>query len=625
MQDNITEIKTQADLNKHLSGITRFKKATIDTETTSLDPYSGVMVLFGIGDADRQYVIHSYNVNISPLKDFLESDSCIKIFHNHKFDYKYIKHHCGIEVDKKIFDTMLAELVLIGGGNEYGKVSLAAVVKKYFNKTLSKEARSFFPKWMPGIQIPQTQIKYLANDLIYPFLIEQIQTPLLKQHNLTFTAKLEFAVSSAIADMELNGMPINKGMWMDIAGTVKKEAEKSKLILNNYFSKVCSVNLFNEPDINYDSPQQLLNAMNKLGYKIKDTSNDVLKSLPKDDVIKSLITYRGWTKAYSTYGPAFLDYVNPKTDRIHTDFWQILNTGRMSSSKPNLQNIKAPRTKDDLNFREPFQVEDTENERIITADYSGCELRFLADFSKDPILLDAFNEERFTNKEADVHSKVASLMHGVEVSKRKNKHLRDRAKNLNFGLIYGMGHNKLAAELGIPSSEAKSLIDQYFKTMPGVKDYLAESSYQSVQNAVSITAGGRKRFYNVPNLKEMLMNYEVSEEDLKKYGNKYEAIKRKHDAIIAHIQRQGKNAPIQGSNGDTIKLALVNLRKFIKEKDLSIKLINTVHDENVLQGNKDYIENYKDSIVKIMEDAEAYFLKHVPPRVDYVIHTSWSK
>jgi len=412
-------------------------------------------------------------------------------------------------------------------------------------------------------------------------------------------------------------------MWRLLEEESIEQLNKTKKNLDKLFAPVCNLDLFGTPSVNYDSQEQLLEYLNKLGIDVPNTEKATLSKIKDNPIIENMLAYRKWTKGVRTYGQKFAEHINPATQRIHSSFQQILATGRTASRSPNLQNIIAPREEGDLNYRAPFKAQNPSH-RILTADYSGCELRILAHISKDPVLMDTFQSETFTNIEADVHAAVATLMYGIPVSKTENPNLRKNTKSINFGLIYGMGAKKLANDLGIPIKEAKALIKLYFKTMPSIEKHLAQASYEAVQLGRSVTVSGRKRYYNIPNLKEMMTSYEPTDKELEKAGgNKFMAVKNKHDAIIAHIENCGKNTPCQGGNGDITKLALINLRKDIKENKRPQKMINTVHDEIVFEGPD--MEEYAPIAARIMEEAEAYFLTDIPPRVDCIIDKSWSK
>jgi DNA polymerase-1 len=304
----------------------------------------------------------------------------------------------------------------------------------------------------------------------------------------------------------------------------------------------------------------------------------------------------------------------------------MVSTGRLSSSDPNLQNITTVRDTGEgkpLNFRAPFVARDPEH-KVLTADYSGCELRILAQLSKDPVLVSAFLDELRTGKEADIHSTIATLMFGKEVSKDVNGDLRDITKNLNFGLIYGMGVKKLSAGIGVDIERGKEIMLQYFDTLPGISKYLMNSSRSAVEQGYAETIMGRKRFFDVPDKYEFFRTYEPTEEELEEFdGNRRRAIEDKFNRTIASIERQGKNSPIQGTNGDIIKEALVLIRDYLRRENRQEFITNTVHDEIVIEGPN--IEEIAPYVKYYMLQAEANHLDDIPPRISMSIDNCWSK
>lgn len=603
---NIIEIKTNSDMHKYCSAITKHKVTVVDTETTGLNPHVNKPILFQIGTDKIQYVIHWYRVSLEPLRKYLESGDILKIFQFHTFDYKFIKTHAHIEIDTNIFDTALAELVLKGGLEKLqGGVNLETLSLKYLDLQLDKSIRKLFEYWTPNIKIDRNMIEYSAYDLIAPYHIHSIQKKLLVANNLTATAQLEFDASSAIGDMELNGMYLDSNMWagLDVNATNNKMAAKD--ILDSYFHDVCNIDLFGKPLINYDSSEQLLSVLKKKGLPLPNTDARTLKMNRSHEIIPTVEEHRKWAKATSTYGIDFLKHINPVTKRVHTSYWQILATGRLSSEKPNLQNIIA-----DIKYREPFRAQH-EGESILTIDYAGCELRILAELSQDPVLLKAFEDELITNIEADPHSTIGTLMLGIPMSKTVNADKRKQMKSLIFGLVYGMGYNTLSVMLNVSIKEAKSLVKQYFKTLPGIKKYLNVSAANAIARGYSVTLGGRRRYFLIPKLQDLV----------DKLG--YADGKDKYDKTIGYIERQGKNSPIQGTNGDIIKKALVELRRDIKKNQRKTKIINTVHDEVIFEGAD--MHEYMPIAINIMNAAQAHFLRSVPPRVSATNTSHWSK
>lgn len=614
----VIEIKNNGELQDHLFEITALNKVAIDTETTGLDPHTDKPLLFQLGNNEIQYVIHWYKVDIAPLKYYLESEAVTKLFLNHKFDYKMIKKQSGIEIVHNIKDLMLLELLNLGGRN--GKVNMEALAHKYLGIVIDKTTRLSF---IGATAVrSKKQIQYAADDIVITYNLHEYFDKNINSSIPKKVSNLEHRFSSCLGDIELHGMFLDRDIWMEIADEVVEKKRSVEKNLHRLLMPHCNTDLFGDPIINVDSNQQLLTALQRSGLRIRDTNAATMKKHFDNPIVRAILEYRKWYKSKTTYGENFLDYINPVTGRLHTSYWPMVSTGRLSSSEPNLQNIKAPKNKDDLNFRRAFTAQNPAD-RILTIDYAGCELRVLAQLSQDPVLLQTFGEERVTGEEADVHSKVAELLFKKEVSKSVNADLRKKTKNINFGLIYGMGAKKLAADLGIPLAEAKGLMKQYFLTMPSVSNYLDNAAKFATEHGYSETLSGRRRYYEMPDMHKILETYVPTQEELEEHGSFERAAKNKYTSIFSHIERCGKNTPIQGTNGDIVKLAIIYLIDDIKKNNRDIKIVNTVHDEVVFEGSN--LEDYLPTAKALMEKAEAYFLPDVPPRVDCTIDNCWSK
>jgi DNA polymerase-1 len=340
-----------------------------------------------------------------------------------------------------------------------------------------------------------------------------------------------------------------------------------------------------------NSGTQLMEAFATLGVDLPDTMEASLVKFDHPAVAK-LLEYRQHEKTLSAFGENVLGLINPKTGRIHPSFQQYgADTGRFSCTRPNVQQI--PATSD---FRKCFIA--APGYKLVTCDYSQAELRILAELSGDEAFVSAFKSGQ------DLHTLTASQMFGVPVD-QVQKSQRSAAKAINFGLAYGMGPGGLAPRLGVSLDESKALISKYFAAYPGVQRWLDKAAKDSVRLGYSVTPLGRKRFYNMP------------DESLKR-TNEDEWRKQ-----ISAIERQGKNSPIQGSNADMTKLALINLRTALRGWDA--RTVNTVHDEIVVEAREDQAEEVKHIVEKAMIEAGEALLKEVPIMADASIADYWSK
>jgi DNA polymerase-1 len=449
----------------------------------------------------------------------MEYNQKLKIDQNGKFDYEMIKVNFGLEI-KNNFDTMLSERLLTAGLTREN--SLEALAKKYLEIELEKEVRDTFGRIG---QLSKKQLEYAALDVLVLFPIFKKQYARLREEKLLKVAQLEFSVLPVVAEMEIKGSYIDKKKWRAhiaqlrekrdlVAGQIQEDLRP--LYQNN------QVDLFGQSVdvVNLNSPVQILEAFRKVGVELPSTGVSVLKRTDHR-LAKKLLEYRGYEKLISAFGESVLEKTHPKTGRIHPDFMQIgADTGRFSCSKPNLQQIPK-----DSAFRSCFTA--PEGYKLVVADYSQAELRILAEYSEDPVFMKAYKEDK------DLHTLTASQMYGVPMEK-VDKKMRFNAKSINFGLMYGRGAASLAAQLGVSVDEAKKLLNKYFKTYNKVQRWLDRVAKEAVSKGYSTTLSGRKRWYNLPDKSDPF-----------------------YDRLIANIERQGKNTPIQGTSADMTKYALV--------------------------------------------------------------------
>ena len=331
----------------------------VDTETKGKDSHSKPILSLQLGDSENQWVIDVRTTNILLFKELLESKEVV--LHNSKFDYKFLKHS-GIILNK-IYDTMLAECIIYCGYDKWG-YGLAALTKRYLNIELDKTTRGEFFKIEQGKPFTDKQIEYAALDVAYLHKIQAMQMEKINKYDLNYCLALECEVVKALADIEYNGMYLNAEKWLinteDYVSAVKDlEIQMDEVLLEEpkvtkHLPLNTQMTLFGEKErelmINYSSPIQIKFICNLLGYDV-DTTNDreLEKLVNKHEFFRLIQEYRKANKVVTTYGKSFLDSINSTTGRVHTSFWQVLNTGRVSSGSkddnaPNLQNIPASNT-----------------------------------------------------------------------------------------------------------------------------------------------------------------------------------------------------------------------------------------------------------------------------------------
>jgi len=553
----------------------------VDTETEGLDPYKHKVLLFQIGNLEEQFIIDCRKASIEPLRRILEGQKP-KVLQNAKFDYKMVKHAFGIDMENMV-DTMLIEQVLTSGLSDR-RYGLASLSEQYLDVKADKSERQSFINHTG--EFNENQLIYARNDLIYTLQVLSHQMKKVSEEGLGHTVKLECLAVGAFGDMEYNGILLDRDKWCSILKEEKVKKDEAREKMDSILSPHSDMDLFGMVSINYDSEEQLKNALAKIGIKVDDTSKLTISRI-NHPIAQAILDYREHQKVVSSYGEGFLEHINNITGRIHPSFRQIgASSGRTSCTEPNLQNIKA-----DSRFRSCFVA--PEGRRLVVADYSGCELRIIAELSDDPVFLGTFRNG------GDLHSIVASAIFKTKVSKTENPELRQRAKTINFGLAYGMGSQGLSASLEISEDEARELLDKYFQSYPLVKRYLDKSSDEAIKNRYSTTIGGRKRYYEINDQSD--------------------------SRTIASIVRQAKNAPIQGTNADMTKLALIWIRNKIKEKKLDACLVNTIHDEIVVECDEKIAEEVGYIVKEYMIKAGEFYLHKVPVDVEYSISGCWEK
>ena len=378
---------------------------------------------------------------------------------------------------------------------------------------------------------------------------------------------IEMPLVEVLSEMQYNGMKCDSEELAKFGISLKERLNQ----LTNEIYEIAG------EEFNINSTKQLgVILFEKLGLKAKkktksgySTSEEVLNSLIDDNpIIEKILEYRGLMKLNSTYVDGLIPYINKKTGRIHSYFHQTITaTGRISSTNPNLQNIPA-RDEFGKNIKKAFKPE--KGYVYIDADYSQVELRVLAHISGDENMIRAFNNDE------DIHREVASKVFDVpfeEVTKEQ----RSRAKAVNFGIVYGITSFGLAKQIGASRKQAQEYIDNYLEKYSGIKAFMEESVEMAKQNGYVETLFGRRR--NVPELKSS--NFMMRE-----FG-----------------KRVAMNTPIQGTAADIMKIAMNNVYKELKEKDIDAKLILQVHDELLIEASEKDAEETKNILKNCMENA----------------------
>lgn len=576
-------INTETALEKALEAISRHRTIGVDTETTSLDPFSGGVRLLQIATFEQSFVIDLFQLPAmkhAGLRELLSSTTTIKVFHNAKFDLKMLLHHFDLET-RGLFDTLLASQ-LIGAGRHEGGHGLAAVSERHLGELVDKSLQ--ISDWSG--QLSDAQYEYAAKDAEMMLPLYGKLSAGLRELKLDEVARLEFDCVLPIAAMELAGMALDVNCWrLLVVNLERAHAVLSDELRRELAAGIPQLNLFGEPpNINLDSPTQVTDALGNMGIKVEGTRSWQLQPLAKEHAaIEKLLEYRSVQKLLSSYGLALLEHINPVTGRLHADFRQMGATGgRMSCSDPNLQQV--PNTPE---YRSCFRA--PADRKLVIADYSQIELRILADWSQDTALVKALLSGE------DLHCVTASQMFGIALAE-VSKDQRAAAKQLNYGIMYGLGAPGLGARIGCSLEDAEIMLRKYFEAYSGVAAFLRDAADRAVSDRESRTRSGRLIYFS------------------------FDANDRSQ---VGATQRLGKNAPIQGSSADIIKRALVLLHDALKPIDA--KIVNCIHDEIVIEVDEDQTAECAMIVDREMVAAAREFISSVPITVDIAIGDAWLK
>ena len=595
----------------------------VDTETEGFDFTCKKMIMFQIGDEDHQFVIDTRFVSIEPLRHILESKQITKIFHNAKFDYKFIKKWANIECEG-VYCSFLVERILSCGRHiGYG---LKDLCKRYLNVELNKEIRNQFIG-LSGQAYRDDQIVYGAKDVEYLCKIRKLQLPKIEEFKLQNVVDLENEAVLAFADIEYNGIDIDKDKWEVIAKASEQEALAMRDDLDNLVMVTTELSDFvldylqgdlftptediRKVGVKWTSPTQVLKVFKKLVPELEDVNGKKMyKYRRQHKIIDLYVKYKEKMKLATSYGSDFFKFVS-SDGKIHTQFNQILDTGRVASKRPNMQQIPA-----DNKFRNCFLAPD--GWCFVSSDYSSQELNVIAFGSKDPVWINALEQGQ------DLHSVCADLVYGQEwidtaeddCSYMKNKSkckcpkhgkLRTNVKTINFGLAYGMGPHKLADTLDISIKEAETLIDKYFEAFPSIGGFLDKlGSFGKKYGYIkTFPPYNRRRWFPTwyPRI----------------YQDKSQAFE------LGSIERASKNTPIQGASADMTKKAMILIRDYINKNDVPVKIVMTVHDQVDTICENSYAEKWVTKLTELMEQAALEVVTNGLLKADTNISKSWEK
>lgn len=546
----------------------------------AINPFEEEENLFTKQIADRLPV----NTFRKIFKKIFENQEIKKICQNGKYDISVLKS-IDIDVNNFFFDTMLASYV-IDPDQKHGMDDLSEKYLDYSPISLTtiigekKDPAEIFNAGLEALK------DYSAEDADVTYrLYLQLDKEMKKEGIEKVAYEIEFPLAPVLGAMEYEGIRID-------TKALKSFSKDLQILLDNYTSEIYKSA---GSEFNINSPKQLQEILfDKLnlstGRKTKtgfSTDARALENLRGEhEIIDLILSYRQASKLKSTYADALPNLINPKTGRIHTSYNQtVASTGRLSSIDPNLQNIPI-RTEMGKEIRKAFVSRD-DNYLILSADYSQIELRIMASICGDEALIKAFSEGE------DIHRSTAALVFEVK-PEEVTPDMRRKAKEVNFGILYGIGAFGLKTRLGITQTHAKEIIQTYFKTFKRVREFMDNSVRFAQENGYAETLMRRRRY-----LKNINSNNRV---------------------VRQFEERVAINMPIQGSAADMIKLAMINIHNELKKRNSKSKMILQVHDELVFDMHKSEVDDLIPVIKGMMENSLP--LK-VPVVVETGIGTNW--
>ena len=584
-QQNYRLLETHQDFEAFVESIHVDEAVVIDTETDSPDPLTasllGVAICQKKGDA--VYVPFNGSMN-SSLKLFLERRDLKVIAHNYKFDYLVLSQH-NIELRGEIFDTMIAAYLV----DSSQRLKMDDLSISYLNYTpipitdligSGKDQKS-----MADVPLDEL-VPYACEDADITYqLYEFLKQKLAADHLIDVAHSLDFPLSRVLARMEQKGVSIDKDLLADFSEALQIDMDTLEAQIYELAGE----------RFNIQSPAQLGTILfEKLelpaGKKTKtgkySTNEAVLSKLALHHQVPNLILeYRSLSKLKSTYSDALPSLINEKTNRIHTDYNQcVAATGRLASSNPNLQNIPI-RTARSREIRKAFIPE--QGFQIMSADYSQIELRVIAHISEDEQMISAFKSGE------DIHARTAMEIFQLDDITQVTPDHRRKAKEVNFGIPYGLSAFGLAQNLGISNSEAKQMIEAYFERFPMILNYIEDSKNFVKDHGYVSTLLGRRRY--LPDIESPNWN------------------------LRAFAERAAINMPIQGTAADIIKSAMISIDQWLIHEGLKSRMLLQVHDELIFEIHDDE-QRLCPIIIEKMESATE--LK-VPLKVEWGMGAHW--
>lgn len=558
-------VKEQKNLIHDLKNSTAFAW-TIQTS----DDKTVIGLGFSIKPGEAFYIPIESEKQLQEFAGVFADSSKLKIGHNIKSALLAFREH-RISVSGPLFDTMIAHYLV----EPESAHDMQTLTELYFGYLVMKDSEGDLADRLCEHADYALQLK------------QKLQPELEKRGHSSLMRDVEMPLVQVLASMEYEGVTLDEDVLNKMSDDLKKDSE---LVQAEIFKLAGQ-------EFNINSPKQLgeiLFEKMKLGDKPKKTKTgqyatgeDVLLKLANEsEIARKILDYREYEKLRSTYVDALPRLIDKRDGRIHTDYRQaVAATGRLSSNNPNLQNIPI-RTEKGRQIRKAFIPRD-KNFVFMSADYSQIELRIAASFAKDEIMIEAFKNKR------DIHTTTAAKVFKVPVE-QVTPDMRRKAKEVNFGILYGSTAFGLSQNLNISRSEAAEIINAYFEEFPAIKRYMDNSILDAREKEYVETILGRRRYLR-----------DINSRNITTRG---------------FAERNAINAPIQGSAADIIKIAMVNIHRWMEKENLKSRMIMQVHDELVFDVHKDEVDVLKEQVTRLMKSAVRL---EVPMEVEVGVGKNW--
>lgn len=563
-------VDSKEELDKLVKKLKHAKEFAFDTETTSLDVIDAELVgmSFSFKSGEGYYVHTDKNKKfVETLKPILEDAKLKKWAHNVKYDLEVLRG-AGVNLHGVAGDTMIAAYLLNPGARSYKLDDLTFT--EFGHKMIPIEDLIGSGKDQITMrEVPKEKIAtYAAEDADFCWRLKELLLPKLKKAKLVkLMDEIETPLIEVLADMELIGIKVD--------AKVLKQADDEALKMIAKLEK--QIYKLAGEEFNIASPKQLkeilfeklqlpTDGIGKTKTGISTAANELEKLRDYHEIVPLIFDYRELAKLHSTYLDALPKQIHKKTKRVHTSFNQtIAATGRLSSIDPNLQNIPI-RSEMGQRVRDAFVAD--KGKVLLAADYSQFELRIVATLANDKTMIDIFK------RGDDIHRATAAAIHGI-AEEEVTKEIRYTAKEVNFGVLYGMGPWGLSQRTGLSQAEARDFIDKYFDTFTGLKKFMDDTIASAQKQGFVETMFGRRRY--LPEINSGVQQ------------------------VRQGAERMAINLPVQGTQADIIKLAMINIHKKLPEASKDSKMLLQVHDELVFEVPQKDVGKVADLVKKEME------------------------